>query len=54
MEGKSLVNSGLQPGRQPHIIPIEVSTLIITNSTVPCPAIASVSSVKQARRIRKD
>jgi hypothetical protein len=36
----------LVAGRQPQMIPIEVSTLIITKRTVPCPAMASVSGVK--------
>jgi hypothetical protein len=37
MEGKSFVNRGLQPGRQPHMIPIDVSIQMITKRTVPCP-----------------
>jgi hypothetical protein len=38
IEGKSFVNSGLQPGRHPQMIPIEVSIQMTTKRTVPCPA----------------
>jgi hypothetical protein len=43
MEGKSFVKSGLQPGRHPQMMPMEVSMLIITKRTVPCPAKNGVS-----------
>jgi hypothetical protein len=36
-EGNNFVKSGLQPGRQPQMIPMEVSMLMITKRTVPCP-----------------
>jgi hypothetical protein len=37
IEGRSFVSRGLQPGRQPQMIPMPVSMLMMTKRTVPCP-----------------
>jgi hypothetical protein len=55
MEGKSCEKSGLQPGRQPQMMPMEVSMQMMTKRTVPCPVkTALVGDVKWryvARRV---
>jgi hypothetical protein len=43
MNGNNFVNSGLQPGREPQTIPMDVSMLMITNRTVLCPVNHRVS-----------